>query len=282
MLSLTDCFKLINLFNAVKIMKLISVTYLSLLLIVPLVSAPLSVQTTTVNFNVRKGDWAVAESWNPIGVPDGNVVGVITHARIATISSQIKESPNIIRVGNNPNGGTLDLIDGSITATNLQVASTNLSNGAVNLTGGSLTISNSTLVASNNITPNLGSLNLSGGTFSWGDNMTIGSAGTGNLSITGANGNYSGNNLTAGANAKFTFVLSAEGVSSLSASGDFTIADGASIVVDASAYTGTGPFTLIDWQGYRNGSFHNVTITGFPGSLVYDDTARILSVIPKP
>lgn len=261
-------------------MKKLSVSLAIVLFIGSLTVGPLSAQTSSfINSN---GDWTVSANWNPTGVPDSGDTAVVTNGRIANISSSISQSPTMIRIGNNVDGGTLNISAGGISANNLQVASANGSNGTVNLSGGSLTLFNSVLITSNNISPNLGSLNLSGGTFSWGNNMTIGSAGTGNLSITGANGNYSGNNLTAGANAKFTFVLSADGVSFLAASGDFTIADGASIAVDASAYTGTGPFTLINWQGFRNGSFHNVTITGFTGSLVYDDAARTLSVIAKP
>jgi hypothetical protein len=246
-------------------------------------SASLFAQTSS--FVENNGDWALGANWDPVGVPDGSVTSVtavVTNGRTANISSSISERPSIIRIGNNANGGFLNITAGSIEANNLQIASANASNGTVNLSGGTLTLTNVFQVASNTATAAEGNLNLSGGTLNWGTGLTVGLSGTGNLSVTGDSGSYSGAVLNAAGGSTFTFVLGADGVSSLNGTGNLTISAGASIVVDASAYTGTTPFTLISWGGTRSGSFDNVTITGISGSLVYDDTLKNLYVIPEP
>jgi hypothetical protein len=86
------------------------------------------------------------------------------------------------------------------------------------------------------------------------------------------------------------FVFDANGVSSLDFKDEqLAIWDGASIVIDGSAYTGTGRnILLLDAGSFdaANGRdrFSNVTITGFSfgASLEYDDVNGTLSLIPEP
>jgi hypothetical protein len=236
------------------------------------------------------GDWNTSTNWNPVGVPPNGSTAVVTNGRTAIVSDAVAPAPNIIRIGNNSNGGTLSVTAGSLTGATLQAASAANATGHYNISGGTLTATASTFLSATGdpatVTGTSTSLTISGGTLNWGTSLNLGLTGTTAVNINGSGGTLTGTGMNANAGTTFNFNLGPSGVTAITGTGTATLIAGAALVIDGNLYAG-GPASipLLDFGTILGDFGANVTFNNF-GALTpsLDTTGGTLSlvVVPEP
>jgi hypothetical protein len=252
--------------------------------------APASILSgQNVSFNKTNDDWALPANWSSGSLPADPANAIVGGGRTANVTSVIAEAPGFIRIGNNANGGTLNVSGGSLSGTHLQVASGAGSVGSVALSGGTLTVG-AFSAASTTAGAATATVTLSGGTLNWGSSFNIGTEGPATVTISGSAGtSYSGANIAVGSG-NLVFLFDGGGINSLAATSALSIGASSTLAVDGSNYTGPGgTFTLIAFgSSGRTGDFDGrTTITGFGdgnASLLYNDAGNSIDlvVIPEP
>ena len=146
-------------------------------------------------------------------------------------------------------------------------------------------------VAANNATATVGAVNVTAGALSW-TNSSVGTQGTGLISITGDTATVSGASLTLGSGGGLGFTLNETGISQISLTGLFSINAASTLAVDLLAYTGgSATFTLVDTNTTLTGNFASGNISlSTPGGYtanILQDTANGLvqlevTAVPEP
>lgn len=262
-----------------------------------LLMAAAAATAATVAFDNSNSDnnWAVGVNWNTDSVPDAgsdaSVVALVNGGNAANVSSAVPDVATV-RIGNNSNGGTVDIqTGGSLTATlATQIATANASTGTLNISGGTMSAA-SLQVAANQATATTGSVNITAGALAW-TNGNVGTQGTGRINITGDTATVSGSNLTLGSGGGLSFTLNTTGVSQISLAGLFSISATALLDIDMLAYMGdSATLTLVDTNSTLTGNFAsgNISIAtpvGYSASVLQDtDNGLVqleITAIPEP
>lgn len=196
-----------------------------------------------------EGEPVMINTWSVVGVdpqpaepplPDSGSTAVITNARHAMITAG-SALANIVRVGNNDNGGTLELTGGSLAVgSNLQVSTAGAGLGVVIVSGGSLQVSSRTQLASNNSAAAEARFHYRGGTVGL-NALDVGTVGTAELVLDGAAArqfHVANLNLGGGTGGELRFVLGEFGYPKLKLSHALSVAANATLTIDGTAYRG--------------------------------------------
>ena len=255
--------------------------------VLAILSASVHGQTTV--FLEVDGDWNVADNWTngiPGMDPSGNYTAIINNSRTANITSNTLPFETFLRVGNqnDPNFfGALN-IGADLSVTNFQIASGPNSTGFVTQTAGTVTVGNNLQIASNNAGASA-EYTISGGTLAGPSaNIAVGTVASGLFHVSGDSASISANAMNIGATATLRFTLAEAGVTPISINEGVTITDGATLIVDGAAFTGSlGSITLLQATGITGGFGDNVTFENF-GALTPElsQVGGSLTVIPEP
>lgn len=255
--------------------------------VLAILSSALHGQTTV--FLEVDGDWNVADNWTngiPGTDPTGNYTAIINNSRTANITSNTLPFETFLRVGNqnDPNFfGALN-IGADLAVNNIQIASGPNSTGFVTQTAGTVTVGNNLQIASNNAGATA-EYTISGGTLAGPSaNIAVGTMANGLFHVSGDSASISANAMNIGATATLRFTLAEAGVTPIAINEGVTITDGATLIVDGAAFTGSlGSITLLQATGITGGFGDNVTFENF-GALTPElsQVGGSLMVIPEP
>jgi hypothetical protein len=251
--------------------------------------AMLSAAAYGQSFNVADGDWHVPANWSTGLLPTSGTNPIINNSRTANITAGNPAAlADILRVGNQDSPtayGQLN-IAGDLTATrNIQIASGLNSEGYVTQSAGMVTFGNNFQVASNS-SGSVAEYMVSGGTLSGSTgNIAVGTQGIGLFHVSGNSANISAGSMNIGEGATMQFTFAEAGVTSIDLTAGLNITEGASLLIDGAAFTGSviGEIELFKFATI-NGSFgENVTFQNF-GSLnpQLSQVGGSLMVIPEP
>lgn len=247
------------------------------------------------------GNWNVASNWSGVtagdGVPgSGEAVFIRTGDTVyqnaqsrsmGRLSMGIISDTPTLNVGEF--GGSLTTGDGSTIVNNWGQNSSGTT--TFNLLGGSFTATNFTQIGAS--TSGSMEVNVLAGAFTLADTNvgTLVGTGTASLNITGNASTVELGKTTFGSGGTLNFEFGSDGVSSVSM--NYLVADGATLLVDLTDYTGaTGEFTIVeaDRDGVGAGfssAFSNVTVTegDYAGSFITQDLGNdviTVTIVPEP
>ena len=239
------------------------------------------------NGQAGDGKWATAGNWNE-GVPAAGQRAVITGGNTVTVSSETPATGSIV-VGNGT-AATLDMTGGKLTAETTHVSTYQGEYTAtINLSGGQLD-AGVLMVSANGDGSQSGVVNVSGGTLTF-KFAFVGTTANGQFIIQGSKAEkLIGNNLQVGKTGELKFVLDANGVQKLYLNSRLIPNAGAKLTVDATAYKGNGPVTLVEAKGGNadtklDGQFEagNIQIIGRKGEVKQDpDTGEVSLMLEAP
>lgn len=241
------------------------------------------------------GNWNVGSNWSGGSVPaSGGTVFIRTadtvfqnaqSREMGRLSMGLNDLTPTLNVGEF--GGSLTTGVGSTVANNWGQNSSGTT--TFNLLGGGFTATNFTQIGAG--TGNM-EVNVSAGAFNLADtNVGTTTGGTASLNVIGDAATVQLGKTTFGSGGTLSFEFGATGVSSVSM--NYLVADGATLLVDLTNYTGaTGNFTIVnaDRDGAGAGlssAFSTVTVTEgvYAGSSINQDLTSheiILTIVPEP
>lgn len=275
-----------------------------LALLLPLMAGP-CVRAANLVFSAPSGNWN-STNWTGGGVPPGTSdSGLIRGSRTVTLDQDQGTVINVLLGEDSGYGTLLFNAGGSLNLTGsmdvMRRATGSMPNavGTLTMTGGTLTSAGGMYVGvggAGNTGASSGTATISGGTYT-------GAVSIGSISVSTAVGSFNVVGTSAvvgdgGVARSFSvnpygtlgFTLGAAGVSTLNyAASTVSFANGSSIVIDGSAYTGTGGDLVLINGGTLTGTAAR-TFTGFSGftpELIYNeggsgDLVLRLTAIPEP
>jgi hypothetical protein len=235
----------------------------------PLVLVPLAVDAQTpVNLlSTQPVEWAQAR-WSG-AAPTADSVVVISNARTLKIE-QGQRAITTLRVGNNDQGGTVQMTGGELTASgNIQLGTAGAGRSQFMQRGGRVT-ANRIQLASSSSAEARAAFGIGGGRLAF-SHLDVGKTGTAVFSVLGsAVEGVSGMNIFVGGgkNGALEFIMDAAGVTPVRLSGRLEIGASSHLRVDGSRFGG-GAGRLVLVAGRTSGRFppENVVLRGFSAEL---------------
>ena len=257
-------------------------------LLTPILLAILSGAAHGQSFTEMNGEWHIPANWSTGALPTESTVPIINNSHTANITAGNPAAlADILRVGNQNHAthfGRLSIAGDLDVTRNIQIASALNAEGYVTHTAGTVTFGSNFQVASIGA-GSKAEYTISGGTLSGpAGNIAVGTQGAGLFHVSGDTATVLANSMNIGATATLRFTLGAGGASPIAINAGVTIADGATLIVDGAAFTGSlGSISLIQAAGITGGFGDNVTFENF-GALTPElsQVGGSLTVIPEP